>query len=147
MPVEHTGPVVVAIDGSETSLHALGIACQEASWREVPLHILHVEDVTPAILHLPGEYPVNTRELVQVRRDEIWAAAIEELCDTDVPLERVDLEGHPASAIISYAREVDAGLVVVGSRGHGRIANFLLGSTAHGVVTQAHRNVMVVKPD
>jgi nucleotide-binding universal stress UspA family protein len=147
MTKEHLGPVVVAIDGSETSLQALVAAREEAAWRNVPLHVVHVEDITPAILHLPGEHNINTRELVEARCDQVWATAVETLGDAGVPVQRVDLDGHPASAIISYAREVDAGLVVLGSRGHGRFANFLLGSTAHGVVTQAHRSVMVVKPD
>jgi nucleotide-binding universal stress UspA family protein len=55
------------------------------------------------------------------------------------------LQGRPGSAIVDEARAMEADLVVVGSRGHGRIATMLLGSTASEIVDHAPCPVLVAR--
>jgi nucleotide-binding universal stress UspA family protein len=55
------------------------------------------------------------------------------------------LSGRPASAIVEAARTMDADLVVVGSRGHGRIESMLLGSVSSEVVDHAASPVLVAR--
>ena len=57
------------------------------------------------------------------------------------------VEGDPASAILDTADDVDADLVVVGSRGLGRATRFLRGSVSSKVASHAKRSVLVVHPD
>jgi hypothetical protein len=52
--------------------------------------------------------------------------------------------GEPESALLEIAADVDADLVVVGSRGHGDPARPLLGSVARSVVHRARRPTLVV---
>ena len=53
--------------------------------------------------------------------------------------------GRPVEEIVILADEIDAGLVVVGSRGLGGIRRLLLGSVSDGVVRHAHCPVLVVR--
>jgi len=55
------------------------------------------------------------------------------------------VQGRPASVILTVADEVDADLVVLGSRGHGPIASMLLGSVSAEVADQARRSVLVAR--
>ncbi|MBV9060147.1 MAG: universal stress protein [Pseudonocardiales bacterium] len=42
-----------------------------------------------------------------------------------------------ADTLVLLAKERDAAVVAVGTRGHGRVAELLLGSTARGVIRRA----------
>jgi hypothetical protein len=53
-------------------------------------------------------------------------------------------QGNPAQVLIDAAKDAD--LVVVGSRGHGRVVGALIGSVSHFLVTHAPCIVVVV-PD
>jgi len=53
--------------------------------------------------------------------------------------------GRPAEAIVATADEVDAGLLVVGARGHSALAQILLGSVSTRVVRLATRPVLVAR--
>lgn len=55
------------------------------------------------------------------------------------------LSGRPASAVVAAARTMDADLVVLGSRGHGRIESMLLGSVSSEVVDHASSPVLVAR--
>jgi nucleotide-binding universal stress UspA family protein len=54
------------------------------------------------------------------------------------------LPGSPAHAIVAYADEHQADLIVVGSHGRGTVSRLLLGSVAERVLHQARRSVLVV---
>jgi nucleotide-binding universal stress UspA family protein len=49
-------------------------------------------------------------------------------------------------AILEYADEVDAELIVAGSRGLSLIESTVLGSVSHGLVNHSRRPVLVVPP-
>lgn len=121
--------VVVGYDGSEQSDLALRRGIEEARLRDGEIHVVHVEDVTPAVLHLPDGVTVSTLDLAATRREEVWAKAAP-LLDFDGPISRVDLDGYPADELVDYCAEVSADLLVMGTRGRGRLASTFLGSPA-----------------
>ena len=53
--------------------------------------------------------------------------------------------GEPVAEIVSLAEELDAGLIVMGSRGRGGIRRALIGSVSDSVVRHAHCPVMVMR--
>jgi nucleotide-binding universal stress UspA family protein len=55
------------------------------------------------------------------------------------------LGSNPARALVDTAKNENFNLIVVGSRGLGSAAAFLLGSVSKQVVTNASCNVLVVK--
>ena len=54
-------------------------------------------------------------------------------------------EGIPKDVILETARTWGADLIVVGSHGYGRIRSVVLGSVAHGVLTEAPCSVLVAR--
>jgi len=134
------GPVMeqmlTATDGSEASMKALEFAVDLAGWKGATLTLVHV---------VPSD---------RVRDDEVyWDDADQEILSQAGELARergveakcVMCSGNPAEAIAKLADEVDADLVVLGSRGRGRVAGTLLGSVSRGVLDRAHRPVLVVQ--
>jgi nucleotide-binding universal stress UspA family protein len=55
--------------------------------------------------------------------------------------------GRPNAEIVHLAEELDAGIVVVGSRGVGGVRRALLGSVSDSVVRHAHCPVLVVRQE
>jgi len=55
------------------------------------------------------------------------------------------LGSNPSRALVDVAKQEDFDLIVVGSRGLGSAASFLLGSVSRQVVSKAHCTVLVVK--
>lgn len=140
-----TGPVVVGIDGSEPGFTALRRAAREAEFRGVALHVIHVLDVSPAVLHLEGDRTVHTRDLALSDRAQIWKLAEPILEDTQAEVVRVERDGNPGKTLIGYCEEAGGSLLVVGPRGRGRVGRWLLGSTADLAVKSAKCDVLVVK--
>jgi nucleotide-binding universal stress UspA family protein len=79
----------------------------------------------------------STRELAHRSADDLRAAGL-----AAVPYV---LEGDPAHMIVEFARARPRSLVVVGTRGHGGLARFILGSVARNVLLHAHGSVLVVR--
>ncbi len=52
----------------------------------------------------------------------------------------------PAEDIVRAAKEIGADLIVVGSRGSGRVDSIIMGSVSHRVLIYAHCPVLVVRP-
>ena len=143
---EPIGPVVVGIDGSEPGFTALQHAAREAEYRDVALHVVHVLDVSPAVLHLEGDRTVHTRDLAESDRAQIWKLAEPILESTKMEVVRVERDGNPGKTLVAYCEEAGASVLVVGPRGRGRVGRWLLGSTADVAVKTATCDVLVVKP-
>ena len=59
-------------------------------------------------------------------------------------VEEIIREGHAPSEVVRYAEEWDADLIVVGTRGGGRLVHFLRGSTAEDIMQRSKCPVLVV---
>jgi nucleotide-binding universal stress UspA family protein len=104
--------------------------------------------VDPAVTSAPELAAVADDVRVAMRqRAEALLGVAASLVPPGVPVERLVREGAAGDEIVAAAREWDAGLVVLGTRGRGRLATFLLGSTAEDVIRRAHCPVVTVGHD
>ena len=53
--------------------------------------------------------------------------------------------GHPIDRIVAVAQDIQADLIVLGSRGLGGWNSYLLGSVSDGVLHHAHCPVLIVR--
>lgn len=135
--------ILVAVDGSESAVHALDAALDLAEDTGAEVEALAVEGPLPRYAATVGEVDEVVRE-----RETFFGRV---LADARLAGERRGVEvvttvrpGHPAEVIVAYAAESGADLVIVGHRGH-FLHDFLLGSTAARVTRHAHCPVLVVR--
>jgi nucleotide-binding universal stress UspA family protein len=138
---------VVGVDDSERSAVAARKACRLAHEFDAEVHAVFVVHVPAAMLAVLAGVPSAASEYADAQRRATWDAVGAVLDAADVPVTRVDLEGYPADALVEYAEEVGADLIVVGSRGRGDLASLVLGSTSHRVVNHARCDVLIAKGD
>lgn len=143
MSQDNRGPVVVGVDASDQSVAAAKLAAEEARLRGTDLHVVHCADITPAILHLPAGVTTDTVEIARREHQRVHDRVGQAL--PDVPRKDVGLEGYPPDQLADYAESVDATLLVLGSRGRGRVAGAVLGSTSLRCLEQAGCPVLIVK--
>ena len=140
-----TGRVVVGIDNSPHSAATLDYAFGYADRHGLPLLVMHV--CVPVAAGDPApRYPVLA-ELARVRAEATRATEqsvapwTEKYPAVDVAVEVVD--GAVARELVEASRT--AGLLVVGTRGHGGLAGMLLGSVSHAALRHAHCPVAVAR--
>ncbi|HEX8386818.1 MAG TPA: universal stress protein [Rubricoccaceae bacterium] len=146
-PLHEGGPVVAAVDFSEGSATALLYAKELAAERGAALHALHV--VEWAVDPQPYLYGLEVPALADVlARARVELAAFVAAAGPDVvPVVRARVGGLAAFAVADYAREVEAGLVVISTHGRTGLSRMLLGSVAERVVRTAPCPVLTVHPD
>jgi nucleotide-binding universal stress UspA family protein len=132
--------VVVGVDASPASDAALAWACEEGRLRGSRVVALHVIVVPYELPRIPIDVPVGEleREGQQVLDDALARAPTD-----GVALEPQLLEGAPGELLVEASESAE--LVVVGTRRHGGLASFVLGSVSNTVVHHAHCPVVVVR--
>lgn len=83
-------------------------------------------------------------EIAEAQRASVRGSLEKELEGSGIAIERVDLKGYP-EMLVGYANDVDAPLLVVGTRGRGDFASLILGSTSQRAIHLAKGDVLVVK--
>jgi nucleotide-binding universal stress UspA family protein len=83
------------------------------------------------------------KEAMQKFLDEILKIAEES--SVEVKTQIIEESESVIQAILEYAENERADLIIVGTRGNSKFKKLLLGSITEGVVTYAHCPVLVVK--
>jgi nucleotide-binding universal stress UspA family protein len=129
--------IVVGIDGSASSIDAFRWAVRQAQ-----LTGSGVEAVM-AWQYPAGVVPAGAQDFEAESLRGLDSAIDGAYSGTPpVPVTRVVEEGEPALTLVR--RSKDAGLLVVGSRGHGAFVGMLIGSVSQYCVTHAHCPVVVL---
>ncbi|MFE5123778.1 universal stress protein [Streptomyces sp. NPDC056669] len=136
-------PLVVGVDGSESSLQALDWAVDEAARHGLPLHLVHASRWERYEERLPSFG--TDRPSGEITAENIVASCAERatLLHPDVKVSAEVLPEDTVTALLEQSREAFA--VVTGSRGRGALAETLLGSVSLAVAARAVSPVVVVR--
>lgn len=131
--------IVVGYDGSEHSQRALERAYALAGEDDRLVVVVSAEPrlrtgVTEGAHQDPSEFEHRARAVADTRT---------RLAERGREAAMVEAYGDPGDAIVAAAE--DAGLIVVGSRGHNRLERLLVGSVSTKVVQRAPCDVLVVR--
>ncbi|MCC5478323.1 universal stress protein [Streptomyces barringtoniae] len=121
-----TIPLVVGVDGSETSLEAVDWAADEAARHGIPLHLLHAA---------AGEQEASAVISAASARAREGAPAVRLSSEVS--------HDDAASALVGKGRNAFA--LVLGNRGLGDLSGMLLGSVSLAVAARADCPVVVVR--
>jgi nucleotide-binding universal stress UspA family protein len=138
------GRVVVGIDGSEESHHALVWAMREATRRGARLEVvnafmyhLYVTTHAPSVI-LQDDVDEASGQLLK----RMIESATSEIGARPPAVDLASVPDAPVHALLESAKDAD--LLVVGTHGRGAVAGFLLGSVSQQCVTHARCPVVVV---
>ncbi|NRF95798.1 universal stress protein [Paenibacillus frigoriresistens] len=138
--------ILVAYDGSEASDKALDSALKLAKLNHFSkLDIIHIFNLPTYVL---GSSVVIPPIVIENNYLDYSEQVIEKIKEQIADFSNIHIEvrsGSITKEILKYADEIQADLIIVGSRGLNSIGEFVLGSVSHNVVQHAKLPVLVLK--
>jgi nucleotide-binding universal stress UspA family protein len=146
------GRILLAFDGSKEACAATRAAVEISNATGSELHVVYSLN-TELWRSYPGQIIPNTREEdledleESKRKARAWIDRQAERIEAGgAKVEEAHLAlGKPDEAIVKLGEELEAGLIVTGSRGLGGVRRALMGSVSDSVVRHAHCPVLVVR--
>jgi universal stress protein A len=147
--------IVLTTDFSTNADAATPFAVEFAKRFNGTLYLLHVfedlvyyagtaEDAFAAMTSTQ----VGWAQLAKQERDAKHKMVVETLASTaQVPVVGIMKHGKPATEIVSYAKEIKANLIVIGTHGHTGVSHYIFGSVAERVVRMSPCPVLTIHPD
>ncbi|PVG81678.1 universal stress protein [Nocardioides gansuensis] len=140
------GVLVVGVDASKCSDHALRWAVEEARRWGAPLVVIRAWSITTAPRPADVPHPVmpSLEEYETAVHADLERQVREVIRDgSRVEISLQPVHQRPAQALLDASRT--AAMVVVGSRGRGGFAGLRLGSVSEKLVRHSHCPVTVVR--
>jgi nucleotide-binding universal stress UspA family protein len=142
-------PILICYDGSESAEHSFGAAAGVLAGRKAI-----VADIGPVLTGAESYAAVSPGINIALLEQENLAGALEraeqgaELArragfDAEA---RAELSAPTWEGIVDLANEVDAAVIVIGSRGLKGVRERLEGSVSHQVAQNSGRPVLIVTP-
>ena len=150
--------ILLATDGSEDALFAARTAVNLANKTSSELHVVYVEEMPrrfssasePSSLEemIDPEFEEKMRQHAEAAARQLLEEQVQKIKEADGQIAQAHAKfGRPDAEIVHLAEELDAGIVVVGSRGQGGLRRALLGSVSDSVVRHAHCPVLIVRKE
>lgn len=138
--------IIAAIDFSEVTSAVVENAMSIAAAFSTGLTILHVAAPDPAFVGFAaGPQTVRDARAHELREEHRQLLMMAESCgEQGIEAKAHLVEGPTVETIFHEAHVADAGMIVIGSHGHGAVYNVLVGSVSAGVLKAAQCPVLVI---
>jgi len=136
--------ILVPLDFSPASMEALDYAVSMAKQFHASIHLVHVYPPDEASAAGAGHLLFESAEAIE-RLNEELTGIHRKHAPTFRPENCHIRSGRPYEETVRVAREIDADLIVLSTRGHSGLKHLLLGSTAERVVRNAPCPVLVTR--
>lgn len=139
--------ILVPTDGSEHADAAADRALDLAELLGATVHAVSVIESGPlGSVDLPGD-SASATEVLTERATEFVESIVERGDERGVTVTSELRDGVPVEEIRDCAMDVDADIVVMGTRGRGGVSRMILGSVTDGVARASDIDVLVVGAD
>jgi len=136
--------ILLGVDGSKHALHAARTSGDLArNMKSNILRIVVAFDPVPPYLGEPNLQVAISARMKEA--DTILQKALDVVGNIPGEVHTEILEGSPAEAIMDVANTREVDLIVMGSRGFGRLKGLLVGSQSQKVVQHAPCPVLIVR--
>lgn len=143
------GRILLAFDGSKEAYAATRAAVEISNATGSVLHIVYGLNMGPWLAYPSQIMPETWEENLEQtkRKARVWIDQRAERIEAEeAKVEEVHLAfGKPDEVIVKLGEELEASLIVTGSRGLGGVRRALMGSVSDSVVRHAHCPVLVVR--
>ena len=144
--------IVVGTDGSQTAQKAVEQAAELAAAIGAEVHLVTAYRSPASVQALAGSAAsagmavdsYGLSDSLAKDAEKMLAAAAELVASHGVKVESHGAAGDPAEAILGAAENLDADMIVVGSKGMTGAKRFVLGSVPNKVAHHACCNVLIV---
>ena len=136
--------ILVGVDGSVHARRATEWAATLAravGGTVVVVHALGLLHRRPDGTMVPSD---GARDEIRAELEDDWCAPLR---DAGIEYRAELREGTPVRALMTAADELDADVIVLGSRGAGGFAGLRLGSTSQQVTQHSRRPVVIIPPN
>ena len=141
--MEHESRIIVGVDGSDQSMHALDWAAQEAAQRRCPLTLVCAYTVpTFSAAALDGGYAALDDSAIRAGAQQVLADAAARVASSGAVVDTELFVGDASGVLVDAS--ASAGLAVVGTRGRGGFAGRLLGAVSSALPAHAACPTVVV---
>ena len=138
--------ILVPIDGSENSMRALSHGLFLSSNLKIKLTIIFVIEVPPFVYVQSQKIVNSVMASLEKEAKDVLEEGRNQAKKYDVEPEILFLEGNNiASIIIEHGEKNNFDLIVIGSKGKGKLKSSLLGSVSNKVIHHSKNPVYVVK--
>ena len=138
--------ILLAFDGSENALRAAKFAVDlQQSIPQARCTIITIVSFTKDEAEFLGVSEAEFDNALLINTERIMHGAVELFKGAGLTVEKVALQGDIADNIAKYAGEHGFDLIVIGTRGLGKVKGMLLGSVSNKVIHLAHCPVIVIK--
>jgi nucleotide-binding universal stress UspA family protein len=131
-------------DFSEYSMAAFHIARDLARQNRAVILLLHVAESPGPEQISYGEAAARPQPEAYFQRLLVEMRSLFKPLGSEVPLQYLIVEGHPATEIERVARDRHCDLIVLGTNGRSPLQRMLLGSTSSHLLHRAHCPVLIV---
>jgi nucleotide-binding universal stress UspA family protein len=138
--------ILLATDGSKEAELAASTAADLAERTDSELQIIHVGEA-PLAYHPERHGGYRTEyENAETKARELLEAQVEKMKGDGATVAQAHLRmGRADEEIVDLAQSMGVGLIVMGTRGQGRLRRALMGSVSESVVRHAHCPVTIVR--
>lgn len=154
LPTKRIQKILVPLDGSKCSIHALNGAINLAKFTGskivgifvIPSHVsaIPLDELFDPLSRIE---PLGYKAKMTKHGQKILEHAEQVCVQNDIKFTKNLMFGNPGNDIITFAenKKNNIGMIVIGSRGHGHAGEIFLGSVSYNVVHKSKKPVMVIK--
>lgn len=138
--------ILAAVDFSPVTVAVLGAINRVAGLTPVKVYLVHVAPPEPGFVGY-GVGPDSVRDQVAAElrgHHQQLQDLADQLREGGIEATALLVQGPTVATLIEHAEKLEAGLVVLGSHGHGAVYDLLVGSVTEGVVRRSRVPVLLV---